>query len=404
MIETGTSFLLVPPRKYMPFVRQLVPRFDKHCGVDRKAGNVVVCDCAVRDEDLVGVQIELTDEVGQRHNFKIAPEDLFEEARARDVCVLQVQQRPVSSKTDDPFGLLGAPLLGPGHVGEAGPFGMPLGGPFLMPFAPGPIIGGLPGMAMNHSKAPFKAVSLPDPIKALLKNLTALGNLTDPLNLLPGMTDAGSGSGMPGNGVVTETIVEVLGDGTRCEREVVRDAGGKILRQTTRATRPDGKQLSAHDLTCAGTRVSSTRRLLAGGRGRPGDSIGAAAGDLWVLGDVFLKRHAVIFDFSEERLGVAQPAGAGLTPAAAPGSGSIEVLEGSDTEPPAQAWSAPRHVRAAAAQLMAVAGGSAGAPTSHRLSTPVVMLLAASVVSATVAAARRRGVNGYIQSGGSTVA
>merc|ERR1711933_187239 len=83
---------------------------------------------------------------------------------------------------------------------------------------------------------------------------------------------------------------------------------GKILNQTTTITGPkaDRKSLKKGNPACAGTSVRDNtahdrplRRLQTLGGST------AVPSDLWIVGDIFLRKYAVILDFEHERLGVA---------------------------------------------------------------------------------------------------
>jgi hypothetical protein len=203
--------------------------------------------------------------------------------------------------------------------------------------------------------------------KSLEKSLehTAL-----PKGMVAEEIETGKHMHLPKGGVVKETIVESLGDGTRCETDVVRDSKGKIVSETTNSIGPDGTKKHVSKAVCAGTHVH--RRLQSmqpppfaqpvpyggglggaplglgspplapmgispplglgglgplGGLSLPGLALpDMIMSDLWVIGDVFFRKYAVILDFENLRLGVALPrAGGGsdqgLTPQASFGGG-----------------------------------------------------------------------------------
>mmetsp|Transcript_28547 Transcript_28547/g.51682 ORF Transcript_28547/g.51682 Transcript_28547/m.51682 type:complete len:787 (-) Transcript_28547:169-2529(-) len=345
VIETGTSFLLVPHHQYFSVVRGLIPSFDKYCGVDHKAGNVVICDCSVREQQLGEVTFEFLGLDGQHHGLAIRSEDLLEQVpadkthwmAADSACILQVQQRPHSAVLDSPFGVLGKPFMGRGMKGGYhGPFpGATLDRPALpmlggIPLGPGPVMLGptsgsafqTPGRLEKGSSPTSRlsskdAASLnsvlssvqkameetreevneedkgkhgPDLMAALMKNL--------------GKTAAGAGIAMK------EEMNEYLGNGERCITEITRAANGSVTEKKSWLMDKDGskKQFSApecnkkeHD-----RRLEDSTSLRGSHRNLQFDE-GADEGDadLWVLGDVFLRRHAVAFDFERSRIGFA---------------------------------------------------------------------------------------------------
>jgi len=121
LLDTGTSFALAPPNKYLLFVRSLIPEsaFNTSCGMDVTAGNLVVCDCKVMELDTILLVQFFLGEKWLSIDFK----DLFRRVpshKGSDLCLLQIQQNPVS--TMDPLDLLGDLLEAPskpvaGHKG-----------------------------------------------------------------------------------------------------------------------------------------------------------------------------------------------------------------------------------------------------------------------------------------------
>eukprot|EP00929_Paragymnodinium_shiwhaense_P007985 TRINITY_DN111904_c0_g1_i1.p1 TRINITY_DN111904_c0_g1~~TRINITY_DN111904_c0_g1_i1.p1 ORF type:complete len:653 (+),score=170.54 TRINITY_DN111904_c0_g1_i1:79-2037(+) len=322
VMETGTSFLLVPHHTYLTFVRTIYPNFDRHCGVDKDAGNIVTCDCSLLKETIKPISITFS---GDNTVFTIPAEDLVEQTTDSygTVCVPQVQQRPADHEVTDPFGLLGAPLLDADEaldaMGPGGAFGLPLPPPFLG--APGP---GGPLGQMIHSggkdRGKYGPVPLP-PAIAALNNLTqslekSLSKISDERNPTPkdvehalehaldGQKKFGAAKETiiePGkNGAIKEVVVEELGDGTRCETTVMRDRNGKILSKHTEAKTPDGKKKSVHELVCSGTQVKDGPTA--------GRRLRGVMSDVWVLGDCFSRRHDLVLDFKNKRLGVAKSA------------------------------------------------------------------------------------------------
>lgn len=112
LLDTGTSFVLAPPNKYLLFVRSLIPEnaFNTSCGMDVKAGNLVVCDCKVMELDTI---LPVRFFLGKQW-LSIEFKDLFRRVpshNGNDLCLLQIQQNPVS--TMDPLDLLGDLLEAP---------------------------------------------------------------------------------------------------------------------------------------------------------------------------------------------------------------------------------------------------------------------------------------------------
>eukprot|EP00442_Polarella_glacialis_P018046 CAMPEP_0115153502 /NCGR_PEP_ID=MMETSP0227-20121206/66765_1 /TAXON_ID=89957 /ORGANISM="Polarella glacialis, Strain CCMP 1383" /LENGTH=785 /DNA_ID=CAMNT_0002564255 /DNA_START=45 /DNA_END=2403 /DNA_ORIENTATION=+ len=378
-IETGTSFLLVPAHLYLRVVNTLLPGglFEKLCGIDKEAGNVVICDCEARRGLVSEVTFDFEGEDGMRHGLAFKAEDLFEEVPAvkshwmasqGGLCVLQVQQRPNSAVLDSPFGVLGQPFMGAGARAHPGPF-------------PGSVLetphGGLPGMMIPmglrdgpvmwplapHGSAPVmpSAVRLPLPAtppsvqvdqKELRKELQteekALESAVTKLeHAMEGPKDPNSPGGLlgsllsglgklgAGNSVFKEEISEYLGDGQRCLTEITRAGNGTVLEKKSWLIGKDGSKKVAHGpvgMAPPGLRGAmfppgfGGRRLLS----RPGD--------LWVIGDVLLRRHAVALDFENSRIGIAEYRGSRSSAPSAPSSpaayqttgGSIEALKGAD--------------------------------------------------------------------------
>eukprot|EP00928_Gymnodinium_smaydae_P041152 TRINITY_DN2785_c0_g2_i1.p1 TRINITY_DN2785_c0_g2~~TRINITY_DN2785_c0_g2_i1.p1 ORF type:complete len:775 (-),score=101.01 TRINITY_DN2785_c0_g2_i1:228-2552(-) len=364
VLETGTSFLLAPPHTYLRFVRTVLPTFDKRCGVDRLAGNLVVCKCAARFDLPANHKITFSfprsgDKATQE--FTIPSDDLFQNIDGSDLCVLQIQQRPASTKVDDPYGLLGAPHLdGPGDLGSPDAFGMPLP---KMPLPLDPFQDSIPfGPDPMESQGPFEPVKQPFPSDML--NLSKL--LPDLLgaalnDTVPDLMKDLTNGGVPNighDGVVKEVVVQSLGDGTRCETDVLRNADGKILDENITIRGPDGQKLrkAKANAECSGTRVKGRRLQPADILNDLNDIFGEipemqyVPSDLWVVGDIFLRRHAVILDFGGNRVGIAVPntlpLGSTRTPAASQAAGGVEALEGGvealeGSGSMVQSWEAP---------------------------------------------------------------
>lgn len=291
--ETGTSYLLVPHLLYIQFVRSLFSHgsFERKCGMDHQAGNVVICDCSIKNDVHAAIVLKFLDIAGQRWEFPIQKDDLLEVVAdrfsGRSNCVLQVQPRPQSVDLNSPAGVLGAPLhqeSKPQNLAGAGPLG-----PFGLPFGPGPAM---------WPPAPLADADRDN------KNSSSegLSNLLD--QLLGGLEHAAKG------GVVKEVVVETLGDGTRCETDVVRSTNGTIVNKTTEATDRNGKELRHNKVTCAHTRNVGNGLFpmptLPDQKGGRRLSV-AGSDNLWVIGHVFLKRYTTYFDFENSQVGFIRP-------------------------------------------------------------------------------------------------
>jgi hypothetical protein len=314
-VETGTSYVLVPAHSYLTIVRSLIPDFDTFCGVDRSSGNVVVCDCRVR----AGVEpIDFVFSGDSSRHFPIPATDLFEEVDGS--CIPQIQQKPETTNIDDPYGLIGAPLLN----GTFDRLEQAVGNTFGLSLED----------AVDKFFDGFGPISVPDMFKdffgndGLFSNVDIPGGQHDTFDEIDDeLEDAVEAakqtfdhstsefketletevsSSNTGQGFVsTERVIKTLGDGTRCETDVVRDATGKVVSSKTTATDPRGNIISNHSPVCVGMRVAERRMLRQLQAGRS-----AAPADLWVIGEVFLRRYAVVFDNLSGRIGVAQPVSA----------------------------------------------------------------------------------------------
>jgi len=102
IIDTGTSFVLTPANLYVAFVREMLPfnAFDKACGVDAAAGNLVICSCdVIHSNEAVPLRVTLRDRelmVKLRHLFRRVPSD-----DGGELCLLQVQ--PFLTQSLDPL-------------------------------------------------------------------------------------------------------------------------------------------------------------------------------------------------------------------------------------------------------------------------------------------------------------
>jgi len=329
VFETGTSYLLVPPQRFIPFMRTLIPNggFTKWCGLDKEAGNLVICNCAVRDSVSGHIVLRLRDIRGVPWDFPIESNDLFEVVKQPDgkpsICIPQVQQRSRHADVHSPGGVLGSPFE---HHG----FDFPMTNmSSFLPSLPGlgPLMGGLlgPGPAILDGKPSQNAGS--DPLANLLPGIFGQPPPPPPAQSgadgkppkmdLPIFPFDGPGmwpsipfpKGMPRQGsqgknpsaqdgatpnsdemakkgeqileglfgphgvvqqfadqLIKEDIVEMLEDGTRCQTELVRFGNGSVVNLTTTATTKDGTRLKNSKVTCARTRHMGT--MMTGGDAR----------------------------------------------------------------------------------------------------------------------------------------
>lgn len=122
LVDTGTNqVLLVPPKYYDSFMKSLLPAatFDRLCGKDPQAGNLIVCECSIAQEGLKPLRIYLGGK-----QFALAISDLFRRVPAKDggeLCLLQIQPNGMApaGEPDDIGGILGG-LLGGLLGGSAG--------------------------------------------------------------------------------------------------------------------------------------------------------------------------------------------------------------------------------------------------------------------------------------------
>ncbi|CAJ1453962.1 unnamed protein product [Effrenium voratum] len=361
MIETGTSYLLVPAKEYLSIVRSLVPTFDQHCGYDEEVGNIVVCDCEAKNSVTGEVVLQINARDGEEYKLQLNSRNLLQEAPAKrdhkhwmanneEVCVLQIQQLPANDR-DSAYGILGHPFADRGrspfgflHPGPfpgsmMGPLLIPLGAgpngplsPLMRPGMPPPPPGGMPGLPISKGelkKAAEEASEIGEVVqgmaeaveKAKEKNERGGGLMKELLDSL---------AHMPGTGkVMKEEVTQMMPNGDRCTTELVRAANGTVLHERTWLVDDDGnKQREATPGQCP---KHKQRRLEEQPRQLAQD-------DFWVLGDVFLRRHVVAFDFAGNRLGFAVEEATpeelaareeDMAQATAQGGG-IEALEGED--------------------------------------------------------------------------
>jgi len=323
MIETGTSYLLVPENDYLEIARSLVPQFDDYCGYDEDVGNIVLCDCEVKSAVSGQVVIEITGSDGEQYELSLNSKNLFQEAPIRknskhwmanneEVCILQVQQLPPRGKQRSTYGILGNPfedrgrspfgLMHPGPFpgGIMGPMMLPMGGAVIGPGITAPPPGGIPLSKEQMKKAQERASEIGEVVeglehaveKAKEKHEGGNGIMKELLESL---------SNMPGNGKqMKEDITQVMPNGERCVTELVRAPNGTVLKETTWFVDEDGNK----DREATVGHCNKHRRLQAESlRGRHLQE--HLPDNLWVLGDLFLRRHVVAFDFENSRLGFA---------------------------------------------------------------------------------------------------
>mmetsp|Transcript_94905 Transcript_94905/g.241318 ORF Transcript_94905/g.241318 Transcript_94905/m.241318 type:complete len:722 (-) Transcript_94905:254-2419(-) len=352
LVDTGTTFILAPPKLYDSIVRSLFPAavFDQQCGVDPSADNLVVCDCSVTT---AAGMLPLRVQLGGRE-FVLSVEQLFKRAQASDgseLCLLQIQPNtmvpsdPLSTIADLLGGLLGGvgggggggddggaggggwqpeqqpspPAWQPGSEGQPlPPFVMP---PFNFPF---PMPG--PADASTDGGFPFPMQGGPgDSASARTGGggggasagwgfpLPMGGAATS--SVVAGGSAASSGWGFPmGGGMVAgeqiQEAMQMMPDGRMCTNKLVYEGGRLKTNTTTCQHLGPGQQGIAGALNG----LFGSRRLQFGGLNLPLPGMKDPTEDLWVLGGVFLEHFVSIFDFDNAQLGFCEPSGA---PAAA---------------------------------------------------------------------------------------
>jgi len=191
-------------------------------------------------------------------------------------------------------------------------------GPLMLPFGammgpgmPGPPPGGVVAAPISKDqlkKAAEEASEIGQVVQGMEKAVEeAKEQHEGKAGLMKELLD--SLASMPGTGkVMKEEVTQIMKDGERCVTEMVRAANGTVMKETTWLVDEDGhKQREAEPGHCNHRRLegmepqdrqeskalrTTQRRLL------PKDEV-------WVLGDVFLRRHVVAFDFENSRLGFA---------------------------------------------------------------------------------------------------
>ncbi|CAE6918104.1 unnamed protein product [Symbiodinium natans] len=149
---------------------------------------------------------------------------------------------------------------------------------------------------------------------------------------------------LPGTGhVMKEEISQVLRNGERCTTELVRSANGTVMEETTWLLTSEGRKVK--EPSPGYCSKNNQRRLEEASDSRlRGRSLQSSADNTWVLGDIFLRRHVVAFDFENSRLGFAlEEVSAEELEAReqalreeAQGQGSIEAMETDGSSPPLQ--------------------------------------------------------------------
>lgn len=315
IVEAGTSYVLLPSDVYSSFMRALLPgAYDVFCAEDRYAGGgAVVCDCQARD--LIGssmtLVVEVTGEDGVAHKLPLTMEDLFEEVESASqgaVCLPQIQRLPWSSDHKKTFGVLGPPYS---EVPASGAAGSPAW-PGVFPL--GPQIGSVPMMPGPQIIPPMPAPDTPSEqaMEELGRDMANKSVLSrNPGEIVSDMVNAGMMESPSSDSVFREIVYETLRDGTECETVVTQAVNGTVIGKTTTATSPTGEALASPEFVCARTHadgVQSRRRLLEL-QGAPSTSATETPeATAWVIGGLFLRRYAVLFDARGERLGITTPA------------------------------------------------------------------------------------------------
>jgi len=300
LVDTGTSFILVPPKVFTSLIGSIFPKetFDQKCGMDQ-LGGVVICHCSVMNAPgMLPLRIQL----GGRE-FALPVTQLFKKVHknsgAEELCILQAQPNPMAA-TAEPLGVL------QGILGGARP-GVVVGGETAG--AEGPGGGAGQGGAMPMPPFPFP---FPFPMGPL-GNGSQGGGFPFP------MPSAGGGPMAVGEQV--EEQISTMPDGSVCKHVLVWE--GKTLKRNETTCQPPGSSadigaVGVGGLAQAMAPFMSGRRLSFGGipipmpfGGMPGQA--ETAPDMmessWILGGVFLEHFVTIFDFDRERLGFCAPSG-----------------------------------------------------------------------------------------------
>jgi len=269
LIDTGTTFMLVPPKEFSTVVKSVFPQavFNQLCGVDEDSGSLVVCDCSIMQApDVMPLRIY----VGKQA-FTVEVPHMFQKAPTMDggeACILQIQSNPLTSV--DPVDILGG-LMGPSGSGVG--FPMPGFGPIGGVAANGPT-------ASEPSQEDPMAMPFPFPIpQSGFDSSGPAGGFPFPIPL------GQAAGGQQVNGEQIEQEVDTMPDGSVCTTTHVYE-NGEVKKSTKNCTPPQ-----------------YGRRLQFSSHADP-------MNDLWVLGGVFLQHYVTIFDFEQSRVGFAVPSGA----------------------------------------------------------------------------------------------
>ncbi|CAE8625679.1 unnamed protein product [Polarella glacialis] len=236
----------------------------------------VICDCRIVEasKDLPPLRIYL----GGRP-FELPVPEMFTALGSddgRSLCTLEIQPKPDNL---DIGGGSRIPLMPAGMRRRPLPM-MPFGGnnmpPFEIPEMPGMPPGMMPFFGPASGDEKSDSSGMPDTLESILGELGNMGNL--------------------GSGVVEEEeVIDTEPDGSVCTTKILK-AGGKIKRKERNCVPPQSRRLQL---------------LLPGfSQGFGPDFAGGQtsdAGDMWVLGGVFLERFVTVFDFDQGRIGFGEP-------------------------------------------------------------------------------------------------
>mmetsp|Transcript_56798 Transcript_56798/g.102011 ORF Transcript_56798/g.102011 Transcript_56798/m.102011 type:complete len:631 (+) Transcript_56798:1471-3363(+) len=276
LVDTGTNqVLLAPAKDYLGIMRSILPEkdFDSLCGME---DGHVICDCRIVEasKDLPPLRIYL----GGRP-FELPVPEMFTALGSddgRSLCTLEIQPKPDNL---DIGGGSRIPLMPAGMRRRPSPM-MPFGGnnmpPFEIPEMPGMPPGMMPFFGPASGDEKSDSSGMPDTLESILGELGNMGNL--------------------GSGVVEEEeVIDTEPDGSVCTTKILK-AGGKIKRKERNCVPPQSRRLQL---------------LLPGfSQGFGPDFAGGQtsdAGDMWVLGGVFLERFVTVFDFDQGRIGFGEP-------------------------------------------------------------------------------------------------
>lgn len=138
LIDTANAYIMAPRAMYKNILSSLLPDniFQESCGVDKSAGNLVVCDCAATQDNTQIWDRKLTVHLGAR-NYWIRVPHLFKPVRAmggqKKLCLLLVQPAPTATVQLDPLEVLAGLLAAQGGTQGSRGKGSPMVAPFLFP-------------------------------------------------------------------------------------------------------------------------------------------------------------------------------------------------------------------------------------------------------------------------------